>query len=99
MCPKGTLCNVDFTGTITGVLHTSVEAGIDTYPDKRSIADGGHACPQYKYCPKGTSTAIDIPIGTMQSTFGRGDLEEAISCPPGFYTAENTDSDPTVVAA
>ena len=77
-CPKGTLCNVEFTGTINGVLLTAVAAGIDTYPNKMSIADGGHACPEYKYCPQGTSTAIDIPIGTMQSTFGRGDLEEAI---------------------
>lgn len=55
-----------------------------------SIADGGHACPKYSYCPKGATVELKVPIGTMQETFGRGDLNEAIQSPPGFYTADNT---------
>jgi len=89
-CPKGTLCVSDFSGTLGGVVLTAVPAGIDTYANKLE-APTGHACPAYKYCPKGATEAIDIPIGTMQETFGRGDLNEAIQCPPGFYTAANTD--------
>ena len=63
---------------VNGVLQSNVEAGISVYPNKKKIEDGGHACPLYKYCPKGTSKALDIPRGTMQELFARGSLVDAI---------------------
>lgn len=67
---------------------TDFNKGLDVYPN-----NDDHACPIYKYCPKGTGKTglatdvpLDIPKGTMQSVTSRGDLSDAINLPAGWYT-------------
>lgn len=78
-CPKGTLCATTVMYTdVDGTLQNNIAAGIGVWPNKVKIEDGGHACPLYKFCPKGTKNALDIPRGTMQELFARGSLVDAI---------------------
>jgi len=70
--------------TIASVVSVA-DIGIDVYPNKNDGV-GGHACPLYKYCPKGTMKALDIPRGTMQELWARGSLSEVIQMPPGNYS-------------
>lgn len=72
-----------------------MDAGIDVWPNKKDGV-GGHACPLYKYCPKGTIKALDIPRGTMQELWARGSLIDAIQMPAGNYSLA-TSSDPPYV--
>ena len=73
----------------------NTDVGLDVYPSNDAVANGGHGCPEYKYCPKGTGKTglatdipLDIPKGTMQELFARGDLSDAIQIPAGWYTLE-----------
>lgn len=93
LCPAGTLCvrTENFADPVTGIIG-DYEVGISVYPNKKD-GTGGYACPLYKYCPKGTSKAIDIPRGTMQELWARGTLAEVIQMPPGNYSMPNLDSD------
>jgi hypothetical protein len=54
-CPAGTFCS---TTTIGG--STVPSGGLGSYPNKKSQADDGNACEQYKYCPEGSDVQIDI---------------------------------------
>ena len=66
LCPKGTYCYQTHTYTDEdSMMITGAEGGLSVHPNKKAAADGGHACPLYKYCPKGAVTPLDIPRGTM----------------------------------
>jgi len=84
LCPQGTLCTREVTATIDGITGTH-DVGIDVYPNKKD-GTGGYACPLYKYCPKGTIKALDIPRGTMQELWARGELHEVIQMPAGNFS-------------
>lgn len=79
-----------------GGLSGTYASGIDVYPNKKYGA-GGHACPLYKYCPKGTTKALDIPRGTMQELYARGSLIDAIQMPAGRYSLDQSPTDPPYV--
>jgi hypothetical protein len=67
LCPAGTYCL-----RVVQILSVSLvledhDKGLDVYPNNED-----HACPLYKYCPKGTGKTgdasdvpLDIPKGTM----------------------------------
>ena len=87
LCPKGTYCT-RVVQIMVALVLTDFNKGLDVYPN-----NDDHACPIYKYCPKGTGKTglatdvpLDIPKGTMQSVTSRGDLSDAINLPAGWYT-------------
>lgn len=90
LCPAGTLCVrvENYNHPTYGIGDYDV--GIAVYPNKKD-GTGGYACPLYKYCPKGTIKALDIPRGTMQELWARGTLSEVIQMPPGNYSLANVD--------
>jgi len=83
LCPAGAFCKRviatyknEQPDTPVDVLNAN--AGLDVWPNKDSVANTGHACPQHKYCPEGTNTPLDIPRGTMQHLFAGRDSVDAI---------------------
>ena len=102
LCPMGTYCRREVSVMQSGNLVT-IAVGLDVYPNKDSVANGGHGCPLYKYCPRGTGrfeatnpadVPLDIPRGTMQEVFSRGDLSDAIKMPAGWYSEAISNTDP-----
>lgn len=71
-----------------GINESGVDAGLNEWPNKGSTAGVGHACPQHKYCPKGTKNPLTIPRGTMQHLYARGSMFEVIQMPAGYYSKE-----------
>ena len=66
LCPAGTYC-LRVVQVLDGALLVDENKGLDVYPNNED-----HACPLYKYCPKGTGKTgaasdvpLDIPKGTM----------------------------------
>lgn len=90
LCPAGTYCLRVVQILSDALVLEDHDKGLDVYPNNED-----HACPLYKYCPKGTGKTgdasdvpLDIPKGTMQEVYARGDLSDAIDLPAGWYTSE-----------
>ena len=78
LCPRGTFCSRDILG---------VKYGLDVYPNKDD-----HGCPQYFYCPPGTTMQMPIPPGTMIKVTGAENLSSAVQLPAGWFAKEFSDA-------
>jgi hypothetical protein len=56
----------------------------------------GDICPAGHYCPEGSSTYAECPIGTYRSAQGGESLSDCDACPDGFYCETAALTDPSL---
>lgn len=56
--------------------------GLSVYPNLND-----HPCTEGKYCPAGTTTELDCPVGTYNPVKGRASEDDCIDADPGYYVS------------
>jgi len=88
-CTGGKYCDKYLLSAVTGdctagYFCTSIGSRYNIIPSDFS-SNRGAICPIGKYCPTGTETPIDCPVGTYSMSTGLGLLGDCYTCPAGFF--------------
>ena len=54
-------------------------------PNPSNIANQQGVCPLGSYCPEGTSTLNQCPLGTYNNALGATSLNDCLPCPAGKF--------------